>query len=102
MDLSRPVMSGVLVSAITAGLQWLSGSGLNLMVAGVDGGLMAASVVATDAVALSNFLPEMVPASLIAGGVYAVGQSFIRGDNNYLTNVVVGAAADRLTDSMSS
>lgn len=100
MDMSRPIMSGVLVAAITAGLQYMAG-GLNLPVAGIDGALMAASVVATDAIALGHFIPEMVPPSLVAGAVYAAGQAFVRGDKNYVMNGLVGAAADKLTDAVS-
>ena len=73
-----------------------------MTVAAIDGGLMAGSVIAADAVSLSNFIPPIVPPSIVAGGVYAVGQKFIRGDNNYAVNVGVGAAADYLVDSMSS
>ena len=99
--MSRAVMSGVLVSAITAGLGYMTGAGINYGIAAVDGGLMAASVVAADLVHLSRFTPPIVPPSLVAGGVYGAGQWFIRKDKNLLMNVAVGASADFLTDTFS-
>lgn len=99
--MSRAVMSGVLVSAISLGLGYMSGASLNYMEAALDGGLMAGSVVAADAVALSRFIPPIVPPSLVAGGVYAGGQWFIRQDKNALMNVAIGGSADFLTDTFS-
>lgn len=101
MDLTRAISTGALVAAITAGVQYVSGNGLNLTVAAVDGGLMAGSVAAADAVALNRIIPSMLPPSLVAGGVYSAGQYFIRRDRNVLMNVSVGAAADYLVESMS-
>lgn len=101
MDFARAVSSGTLVAAITAGVQYMTGAPLNLMGAAVDGGIMAGSVAAADTVALYRFIPPILPASAVAGGVYAAGQFFIRKDKNYLMNVAVGGAADFLIDSMS-
>jgi hypothetical protein len=101
MDLTRAISTGALVAAITAGVQYASGNGLNLAVAAVDGGLMAGSVAAADAVALYRFIPPILPPSLVAGGVYTAGQYYIRRDRNIAMNLGVGAAADFLIDSMS-
>ena len=101
MDFGRAVSTGALVAAITAGVQYFTGGQFNVMVAAVDGGIMAGSVAAADAVTLYRFIPSMVPASVVAGGVYAAGQYFIRKDKNYVMNVGVGAAADYLVDAVS-
>lgn len=101
MDMSRAVMSGVLVSAISLGLGYMTGNRLDYMEAALDGGIMAGSVVATDAIALSRFIPPILPPSIVAGGVYAGGQWFIRKDKNLVVNVAVGASADFLTDTFS-
>jgi hypothetical protein len=101
MDLSRAVMSGVLVSAISLGLGYMTNNRLDYMESALDGGLMAGSVVAADAVAISRFVPPIVPMSLVAGGVYAGGQWFVRKDKNVVVNVAVGGAADFLTDTFS-
>jgi hypothetical protein len=101
MDMSRAIMSGALVAAITAGVQYMTTKSINYAVVGIDGGLMAASVVAADAVALSRFVPPILPPAMVAGGVYGAGQWFIRKDKNIVMNVAVGAAADYLTDTFS-
>jgi hypothetical protein len=99
MDFGRAFSSGALVAAITAGLGFMTGRP-NFVVAAMDGGIMAASVAAADVVHLSDMTPGFVSPSLVAGGVYAGAQAVVRGDNNYLMNTVIGAAADYAADSV--
>ena len=101
MDFSRAVMSGTLVGAITLGLAYATGNRLDYVLAATDAGIMAGSVLAADLVHISRFTPPIVPASLVAGGVYAGGQYLIRKDKNYVMNVAVGASADYLADAVS-
>lgn len=99
MDFGRAFSSGALVAAITAGLGFVTGQS-NLVVAAIDGGIMAASVAAADVVHLSAMTPGFVSPSLVAGAVYSGAQAAVRGDNNYLMNTVIGAAADYAADNM--
>jgi hypothetical protein len=99
MDSQRAVTSGALVAVITAGVGFMSGR-LDLMVAAMDGALMAASVLAADVVHLNDFVPSIVPPSATAGAVYAAAQAVVRGDNNYVINAAVGAAGDYVADAM--
>lgn len=101
MDFTRPIASGVLVAAITAGVQYMTGAQVDYMLCATDGGIMAASVVAADIVHLSSFVPSMVSPALVAGAVYSGGQRLVRNDTNYLVNGAIGAGADFLTDKLS-
>jgi hypothetical protein len=101
MDFTRPIASGVLVAAITAGVQFMTGRPVDYMVCATDGGIMAASVVAADVVHINRFIPPIVPPALVAGAVYSGGQRLIRNDQNYLMNGAIGAGADFLTDQLS-
>lgn len=101
MDFTRPIASGVLVAAITAGVQYMTAGNINYMVCATDGGVMAASVVVTDVIHLNRLIPEMLPAALVAGAAYAGGQRLLRNDTAYLVNAGIGSAADLLTDKLS-
>ncbi len=101
MDMARAIMSGALVAAITAGVQYMTTRSLDYKNIGIDAGIMAASVVAADTVSLSRFIPPIMPPSVVAGGVYAGGQYLIRKDKNVLMNAAIGGAADYLTDALS-
>jgi len=100
MEMQRAITSGALVAVITAGVGFMSGR-VDLVVAAMDGALMAASVYAADVVHLNSFVPSVVPPSVTAGAVYAAAQAVVRGDNNYVINAAVGAAGDYVSDAMS-
>jgi len=96
MEVARALTSGAIVSIITAGVGFMSGN-LNLTIVGMDGALMAASVLAADA---ANLKQIPVPPGLVAGAVYSAGQKFIRNDDNYIINGAIGFTADYITDSV--
>lgn len=100
MEFGRAITSGALVAFITAGISMVAGAQPNYSVAAMDGGIMAASVLAADAVAISQFTPPILSPSIVAGGVYAGALRLVRGDTNYLINGAVGFTADYVTNSM--
>jgi hypothetical protein len=100
MEFGRAVTSGALVAAITVGIGMMTGAGANYNVAAMDGGVMAASVLAADAVSISQFTPPILSPSIVAGAVYAGGLRLVRGDTAYLMNGAVGFTADYITNSI--
>ena len=89
------LIGGLLYAAVMAGMGVATGAPLDVMGVAVDGGLMAASLVANEMVHNALEVPSSTFSSAAATGAAFAGlQSVVKGNQNLAMNAVAGAGTD--------
>jgi hypothetical protein len=94
-SMNPAVVGGLLYAAVMAGMSFANGAPLDLMGVAVDGGLMAASLLANEMVHNALELPATSMSSAAATAAAFAGlQSVVKGNQNLAMNAAAGAGTD--------
>jgi len=89
------LIGGLLYAAVMAGMSVANGAPLDIMGVAVDGGLMAASLVANEMVHNALVItPSTMSSAAATGAAFAGLQSVVKGNQDLMMNAALGAGTD--------
>jgi hypothetical protein len=94
-SMNPAVVGGLLYAAVMAGMSFANGVPVDIMGVAVDGGLMAASLLANEMVHKAlDTPPTQVSSAAATAAAFAGLQSVVKGNQNIAMNAAAGAGTD--------